>query len=513
MGKLKSYIPIVISVLLSVVIIIIIGSFNDTNSKKNPKEIYKVYIDGELIGAINSKKALEDYINKEQIHLKEEYDVDNVYIPNGIDIQKDITYDGDILSEREIYKLIKSKKSFTIKGYVATISKEGEKDINIYVLDKEVFDKSVQNVLNAFVSEEEVSNYKNDTQPEIKTTGSIIENIYLNQDVTIKQSYISTDELIFTNETDLTKYLLFGTLDSGEEYTVQLGDTIETVAFNNKLSTKEFLIVNPEFTSANNILSVGQKVSIALIKPQLEVVVEKNVVEDVDKPFETIEKDDDTLDKGTEQVEVEGVNGRQRVSEKIQYVNGQPQNAYVTNAVTLKEPVNKVVKKGTKETYYGGGGFTPGSGVPSITSGNWGWTTISPYVITSYFEWRWGRLHEGIDISGCGFGSPIFAANDGVVLSTVSYCANYGSYNDSCGDYYGNHVWIQHPDNVYAVYAHLVNAVLVSPGQTVTKGQVIGYMGDSGSSTGTHLHFGTFYGGTKYGNPSGGTPFNPFSLY
>ena len=511
MGKIKSLIPVFISVVLAVSIIFLMG-MQRTDDNKNPREIYKVYIDGELVGAIKSKKALEEYIDKEQEQLKNEYDVDNVYIPNGIDIQKDISYDGELLDEREIYKLIKSKKSFTIKGYIITISKEGEKDVNLYTLDKDLFDKAVQNVLNAFVSEEEVSNYKNDTQPEIKTTGSTIENIYLGQDVTIKQAFISTDELIFTNETDLTKYLLFGTLDAGEEYEVKLGDTIETVAFNNKLSTKEFLIVNPEFTNANNILSVGQKVSVALIEPKLQVVVEKNVVEDVDKPYETIEKEDPNLDKGTEQVEVEGVNGSQRVYEKIQYVNGQTQNAYVTNAVTLKEPVNKVVLKGTKETY-SGGSYYSGGGTPAVTSGNWGWPTISPYIITSYFEWRWGRLHEGIDISGCGFGSPIYAIADGTVLSTVSYCANYGSYNDSCGDYYGNHVWIAHPEGVYVVYAHLVNSVLVSPGQTVSKGQIIGYMGDSGSSTGTHLHLGTFYGGTKYGNPGGGTPFDPYALY
>ena len=512
MGKSKSYFLILISIIISLGIVVLTGIKNTDNS--NPSEVYKVYLDGDFIGAIRSRVALEKYINQEQKDLKKEYDVKKVYIPNGIDIEKVITYKGKVLSEKAIYKKIKQKKSFTIKGYVVNISKEDDKgkvnEMNLYLLNKNIFDEAVQNVLNSFVSEEDVENYKNDTQPEIKTTGSTIENIFIDQDVTIKEAFISTDELIFTNSTDLTKYLLFGTLAAGEEYTVKLGDTIETVAFNNKLSTKEFLIVNPEFTSSKNILSVGQKVSVALINPLLNIVVEKNVVEDVDKPFETIEKEDSSMDKGTQKVETEGVNGIQRVTEKIQYINGQSQNAYVTNKVVLKEPVNKVVLKGTREVYTGS---YSNYGTPAITTGNWGWPTISPYVITSYFEYRWGRLHEGIDISGCGFGSPIYAAQEGTVLSTVSYCPNYGSLNDSCGDWFGNHVWIAHPDNVYIVYAHLVNVVLVSPGQHVSKGQVIGYMGDSGSSTGTHLHFGTFYGGTKYGNPGGGSPFNPYSLY
>ena len=509
MSKFKAYVPVIISILISVVIILVMGFKNDNN---NPRQVYKVYIDGKLIGAIKSKNALEEYINQEQKSLKEEYNVKKVYIPNGIDIEKDITYKGRVLSEKDIYKKIKSKKSFTIKGYVVTISKDKEKDIKLYLLKKDIFDKSVKKVLYAFVNKNDVENYKNDTQPEIKTTGSNIENIYIDQDISIKEAFISTDELIFTNETDLTKYLLFGTLDSGEEYTVKLGDTIETVAFNNKLSTDEFLIVNPEFTSANNLLSVGQKVSIALISPMLNIVVEKHVVEDQDKPYETIEKEDSSMDLGTTETEVEGVNGRQRVTEKIQYINGEAQPAYISNVEVLKEPVNKVVRKGTRQRY--SGGTYTGSIDPAISSGSWGWPTVSPYIITSYFEWRWGRLHEGIDISGCGMGSPIFAIENGTVLQTNSGCpdSGYGAY-DMCGDGFGNYVWIQHPSGVYVVYAHMLGNVVVSPGEQVSKGQVIGYMGNSGSSTGTHLHLGTFYGGTKYGAYGGGTVFNPLSLY
>ena len=509
MSKFKAYVPVIISILISVVIILVMGFKNNNN---NPRQVYKVYIDGKLIGAIKSKNALEEYINQEQKSLKEEYNVKKVYIPNGIDIEKDITYKGRVLSEKDIYKKIKSKKSFTIKGYVVTISKDKEKDIKLYLLKKDIFDKSVKKVLYAFVNKNDVENYKNDTQPEIKTTGSNIENIYIDQDISIKEAFISTDELIFTNETDLTKYLLFGTLDSGEEYTVKLGDTIETVAFNNKLSTDEFLIVNPEFTSANNLLSVGQKVSIALISPMLNIVVEKHVVEDQDKPYETIEKEDSSMDLGTTETEVEGVNGRQRVTEKIQYINGEAQPAYISNVEVLKEPVNKVVRKGTRQRY--SGGTYTGSIDPAISSGSWGWPTVSPYIITSYFEWRWGRLHEGIDISGCGMGSPIFAIENGTVLQTNSGCpdSGYGAY-DMCGDGFGNYVWIQHPSGVYVVYAHMLGNVVVSPGEQVSKGQVIGYMGNSGSSTGTHLHLGTFYGGTKYGAYGGGTVFNPLSLY
>ena len=512
MKNIKSYIPVFIALLISG--LIIFGYQITKNNNKEPKEVFKVYLDGEFVGAIRSKKALENYIDNEQKALKEEYDVKKVYIPNGIDIKKAITYKGKIISEKEIYKKIKENKSFTIRGYVVTISQteedkendeiEKKEDIKIYLSKKDIFDKSVKRVLNAFVSEEESKNYANETQKQIVTTGSIIENIYINQDVNIKEAFISTEEDIYTNENSLTKYLLFGENNSEKEYTIQLGDTIETVSFNNQLSTDEFLIVNPEFTSKDNLLIPGQKVNIALIAPVLEIVVEKEIVEDIDKPYETIEKEDSNLDYGVTKTEVEGVNGIQRVTEKVKYVNGEPLTAYILpNPEIIKTPVDKVVVKGTKRAYYGS--FTP-----ALSSGSWGWPTVSPYIITSYYEWRWGRLHAGIDISGSGFGSPIFAAENGTVLETYSSCENNGWYGSNCGWGYGNYVWIAHPDNVYIVYGHMMNSVLVSPGQTVTKGQIIGYMGNSGSSTGTHLHFGTWYGGTQ---SRGGQSFDPFSLY
>ena len=515
MKNIKAYIPFVIALIISAGIIFL---YQVTRVEAtNPKEVYKVYLDGEYLGAIRSKKALERYIDNEQKALKEEYDVKKVYIPNGIDIEKTITFKGEIMSEKTIYKKIKENKSFTIKGYVVTISQnedekeneeiEKKEDIKIYLTKKDIFDKSVKKVLNAFVDEQDSTNFANDTQPEIVTTGSIIENIYINQEVNIKEAFISTEEDIYTNEIDLTKYLLFGNNSSEEEYTIRLGDTIETVAFNNKLSTDEFLIVNPEFTSKDNLLIPGQKVNVALIAPVLEIVVEKETVEDVDKPYETITKEDDTKDFGTETVEVEGVNGVQRVTEKIKYVNGEIKVAYILpNPEIIKNPVDKVVVKGTRKVY-------SGTWTPAVSSGSWGWPTVSPFMITTYFEYRWGSFHDATDISGTGFGSPIFAIESGTVLQTVSSCADYGSYGNMCGEGYGNYVWIAHPENVYAIYAHITHNVLVYPGQQVTKGQIIGYMGDSGSSTGTHLHFGTYYGGTKYGQYGGGTAFNPLTLY
>ena len=496
MDKIKKHIPIIISLIIAFIIVTVIGV---TPQDTNIKEVYNVYLDGKLLGTVKSKDALEKYIDREQKELKEEFEVNKVYKPNGLEIEKCLTHNVKLLSEKQIYNKIKQKKNFTIKGYIVNIKDSEGNEKKIYVLKKKTFDEAVNRILKVFINSDDIKNYKNNTQKQIETVGSLIENIYIDEKITMTESFISTDELIFTDVTALTKYLLFGSLDKDQEYIVQPGDTIETVSFNNKLGVEEFLIVNPEFTSSNNLLSVGQKVSISLIDPMFSLIVEKHIVEDLPKQFETITKDDSSMYVGQTKTETEGVNGVQRVTEKVKYINGQAQPAIITNYTTITEPINKVVLKGTKQRSSG----YSGGGTPAVTPGIWGWPTVSPYIVTSEFKYRWGRLHAGLDISGCGFGSPIFSIGPGTVTEVTAGCPGQGYYGSTCGGGYGNAVFIDHGNGMVVKYAHL-NSVNASVGQRVGRGTVVGTMGNSGSSTGTHLHFEVRINGT---------PINPRTLY
>ena len=145
MSKIKSYIPVVISILISFVIMIFIGFTSKDDD--NIKEVYNVYLDGKLLGCINSKSSLENYIDKEQKELKDEYNVDKVYVPNGIDIEKHVTHNAKILTEKQIYNKIKKEKSFTIKGYVVSIVDPEGKELKINLLKKDIFDEAVNKVL------------------------------------------------------------------------------------------------------------------------------------------------------------------------------------------------------------------------------------------------------------------------------------------------------------------------------------------------------------------------------
>lgn len=123
-----------------------------------------------------------------------------------------------------------------------------------------------------------------------------------------------------------------------------------------------------------------------------------------------------------------------------------------------------------------------------------GWIKPCAYKkVTSPYGWRihpvygYKKFHYGIDLANSK-GTPIYAVKSGVVI---------GAYYDKEGGYM---VKIDHQDGFITTYLHMTHYV-VEKGDIVSQGQVIGYMGSTGTSTGSHLHFGVIYNGS-YVNPA-----------
>ena len=116
-----------------------------------------------------------------------------------------------------------------------------------------------------------------------------------------------------------------------------------------------------------------------------------------------------------------------------------------------------------------------------------GYTLTSPFGMRVHPVLGYERMHNGIDMA-CPMGTPIYAARAGRVTA-ASYQAGGA----------GNYVSINHLDGFSSIYMHMTHYV-VSVGQNVAQGQIIGYVGSTGISTGPHLHFGISYAGT-YVNP------------
>ena len=496
--KKNNTVAIIITLIMAIFVFLV--GFTNKKFEQLPLK-YQIYLDGKSIGVINDSKELYELINKEQSAIKDQYNVDQVYPPKGFEIEKYVSYDDKTNSVNEIYDQIKNSKDFTVKGYTITIAtpatetEDAKVSARINVLDKKVFEDSINKLINSFIPKDQYEAYMNDSQLEIKETGSLIENIYFNENITIKEAYLSTEDKIFTDSDSLTKYLMFSDENANENYTVQKGDTISSIANDHKRNTNEFLIANPKFKNANNILAVGEVVNVALIKPVITLIYDQYVVEDTEVKFDTEVKYDSSKSSSYKKVEVEGKNGIQRVAKRVQVTNGTISEGGVIdkdNTYMIRDVVNEVVTRGNKSYNSGTGEF--GTYVDDGT--NWAWPTNYPYILSSPYGYRWGTLHNGQDITGTGYGSPIYAVGSGLVRF-----AGYGGY---VGGRAGLNVVIEHPNGYWSVYAHLSD-VYVTEGQTVARKQKIGAMGHSGVATGTHLHFsiveGIPYDGGKFFDP------------
>lgn len=462
----------------------------DYKKVDEPNIYYQVFLDGKLLGTVTSKSKLEKYINNQNEYIKNKYKVDTVYSPNGLEIEKILTYENETDKISDIYEKIKNEKAFTIKGYQMTI-KDGENSKTLYATKEEIFNKALEQTIETFVGKENYKNYNNDSQAEITDVGTIIENIYIENEKTLKESYISTDEKIYIDSEELSQYLIFGENMVQNDYTVKFGDTIEDIAFKNEISVEEFLLSNSDITSAKNLLYNGQVVKIAVTNPQIKVVVEEYVVEDVVNKFRTVERYDNNMSIGTNKITQYGSDGTDRISKDVKRVNGTITYVNTQSKIELKPTVNQIVVIGQKY-------------IPTVGSlESWGWPSNSGWTISSGYGYRINpisgarELHDGIDIAGTGYGSPVYAANNGVVV-TVSY--NYVN---------GNYVVIDHNNGYSTYYGHMSKA-LVQVGQTVARGETIGLVGATGWATGPHIHFGIHHG---IAYKKGGTPINPWVMY
>lgn len=304
--------------------------------------------------------------------------------------------------------------------------------------------------------------------------------------VILDKNLISTREELHDNIAELSDYMTDG-------YVISLNGE-DLCAFSSKEDALQtFVLMRSEFPIDGGVTVIREntdiitkKVSVAAIKTPEEAAqtlisseklnVKSTVasIYHITKEFETIEEEDDTLLKGSRKIVTEGEVGEYEISSLTEYNNGIYVGESILSETVVSEPVTEVVKVGTKE-------------VPGIGSGNF--TTPASGTITSNYGSRWGRMHNGIDI-GAPTGTPIKASDTGIVI--------FADYQGS----YGNLIKIDHQNGYVTYYAHC-SSLSVSVGETVLQGQVIGYVGSTGNSTGPHCHFEI---------QQNGTPLNPLDF-
>ncbi len=149
------------------------------------------------------------------------------------------------------------------------------------------------------------------------------------------------------------------------------------------------------------------------------------------------------------------------------------------------------------------GGNSGGNDTVAPFTGQLAWPVPGFYWISSYYGYRWGKLHAGIDIAGGGIsGATVVASEAGTVTLVRGGCTHNYKKSSSCGcnGGYGNYVVVDHGNGLSTLYAHLAT-INVSYQQQVSKGTSLGTVGSTGWSTGFHLHYAVIQNGA-YVNPA-----------
>jgi len=306
------------------------------------------------------------------------------------------------------------------------------------------------------VNETESNNtYNSQTVPLLESSiNPDFKNINIQEDAIIVQddSFVYSSNFLGSSDIKFEKSSLS---DKMYVYTVEEGDTLSQIAesFDVSLNT-----IRWENNLSGQTISVGQKLNI------LPVTGVKHIV-----------KKGDTVSKIADKYEAE--------TEDILIFNGLSIGDGLKQGDVLFVP-NGIIKPVVVANKKTSSGSSSGVSFSNTKAPSGYYVRPTTGIITSPYGSRKGGFHYGVDI-GNKRGATVVSAASGVVTKVVGGCAEGRS---SCGGRYGNYVVIQHPNGTSTMYAHL-NAVTISLGASVSQGQKIGTLGNTGRSTGPHLHY------------------------
>ncbi|MBP8855884.1 MAG: peptidoglycan DD-metalloendopeptidase family protein [Oscillospiraceae bacterium] len=271
---------------------------------------------------------------------------------------------------------------------------------------------------------------------------------------------------------------LTGEVEGQKIYVVQKGDSPQLIAQKNGIPLKDLQALNPHMTEKNYRMPIGDELIVSRQENFLQVKTIEPTTYTQPIPYPTENEETDKLFKNQKKTVRKGVAGTEQITSEIVRIDGVAVEEIVLERVTLQEPVSEVIQIGTKNFTNNVSGGVVGTGrfaypVPNVT-----------YITTRFGQGG----HRGLDICA-PYGSPIVAADSGTVVQA--------GYHYS----YGNYVLINHGNGITTRYAHC-SALAVGVGSSVSRGQIIGYVGSTGNSSGNHCHFEVMINGS-FVNPQG----------
>lgn len=298
------------------------------------------------------------------------------------------------------------------------------------------------------------------TPKEELAEGDGLKALNFSEKVEISEAYVDADRVSKISEAieAVTKET-----EKNQTYEVQPGDTLSVIANSRGYYVDEVLALNPGLTR-DATLHLGDEIVISVPEPELSVLTTEQSTYEEDYDAETQYIENDSWYTTQQVVRQEAVPGHHEVTVLTTSRNGTETSREMVSENVITEPEPEIIEKGTQ---------TPPTYIKPITGG----------TLTSTFKWRWGRMHKGIDWA-VPKGTAVRASCGGTIVSA------------GWSGGYGNCITIRHPDGKQTRYGHLSN-ILVSAGQKVDQGQKIALSGNTGRSTGPHVHFEILVNGTQ----------------
>ncbi len=294
-----------------------------------------------------------------------------------------------------------------------------------------------------------------------------IENMGFDKEIEIVESYLPSDQISTVDEAVTA---LIEEQEVQQIYKVKSGDTLSEISIEVNISMDDIIAMNDSLEDENSTLHIDQELIITVPEPELSVTrKEVNYYEEVYNA-EIIYVDNDSWYTTTSVVLQEPSAGFRKVIAEELYVGDNQIERTILLEEVVMDAVPKIVERGTK---------IPPTYIKPINGGR----------LTSKFGPRKAptkgasSYHKGVDWA-IASGSSVYASSGGVVTK-----AGWGSG-------YGYVVYIDHGNGTETRYAHL-SKVLVSKGQRVKQGERIAKSGNTGVSTGPHLHFELIMNGNR----------------
>ena len=432
----------------------------------------EVLLNGEVIGAVADPEVVNQAFLNARARIARE--TEGLVLGNvECSFQKVPRLFGTTLEQSElenvIYDLLKEQvKAAKQKYYLVKVN---EFTVYLYGIDEvkalleaalkpydpdEIFEVNVisdtSRELNVFTVEV--------TPKEELAEGDGLKALNFSEKVEISEAYVDADRVSKISEAieAVTKET-----EKNQTYEVQPGDTLSVIANSRGYYVDEVLALNPGLTR-DATLHLGDEIVISVPEPELSVLTTEQSTYEEDYDAETQYIENDSWYTTQQVVRQEAVPGHHEVTVLTTSRNGAETSREMVSENVITEPVPEIIEKGTQ---------TPPTYIKPITGG----------TLTSTFKWRWGRMHKGIDWA-VPKGTAVRASCGGTVVSA------------GWSGGYGNCITIRHPDGKQTRYGHL-SKILVSAGQKVDQGQKIALSGNTGRSTGPHVHFEIIVNGSQ----------------